>query len=402
MDKRQRRSRSRNTISRHTVLLIAITSLALTAHAASARQLPERYEYHPREALRPPSGPSAQLAIQIKKVIGKNAVLDRTLTEAAERLTRNRNLTARDAMRASGASDAFALPIRYRVRQEPTISPVMHVLKTEVRNAHVSHFGVAVRAENDAIHIALLFVRRGAWLGRLPTHFELGQRYVVDGRLTEGLINPRLLVATPNAGVMELQPRTAHGVFWTHISFNSGPGRYIIEVQANDRFGTQVLNLMEVYASKPGAPRQVPIVRLRPPESLPATPEVAASRAVRLVNRSRKVHHLPPLRLSNALTDAATSHAEDMATEGYFGHESPSRGGLAERLRRANIRMSLALENIAIGLSPDTVHADLLRSPSHLRNILDPSVTHIGIGAYRRTIGESRPIFTFSQIFGRY
>ena len=155
VDKRQGRSWSRYTFYRHIVVSsLVVTTLAVTTEAASARQLPERYEYHPREALRSPSGPSAQLAIQIKRVIGKNAVLDRTLTEAAERLTRNQNLTARDAMRASGASDAFALPIRYRVRQEPNIRPVMHVLKTEVRNAHVSHFGVAVRAENDAIYIA--------------------------------------------------------------------------------------------------------------------------------------------------------------------------------------------------------------------------------------------------------
>jgi uncharacterized protein YkwD len=399
----ERKARLRNTsdilrIAR--VISFLGIALCIYANSASARQLPERFEYHPLDSLQRPSGVAARLALDVSTILGKTPVLDRTLIESAERLVTNPKLTARDAMRASGASDAFALPLRYRTALEPTLKPVLHMLRTEVKNARVSHFGIAVRQDNDGFYVALLFVRRGASIGRFPTHFELGQQYVIDGRLASGLDEPRLLIASPDAAVREFKPRHSHGIFWTHISFNRGPGRYILEVQAKDEFGVQVLNLMEIYASEPGTPRQVPIVRLRPPESLPATAEVAASRAIKLVNRSRRNHHLPPLRLSNALAREAEKHAADMAMSGFFGHESPHRGGLAKRLGKT--RLTLALENIAIGLSPDTVHAELLRSPSHLRNILDPGVTHIGIGAYRRTVGDSQPVYTFSQIFGRF
>ena len=401
VDETRTRRRNASDILR-IVEITCVLSIALcfSANSASARQLPERFEYHPMDSLQRPSGVAARLALDVGKILGNTPVLDRTLIESAERLVAEPKLTARDAMRASGASDAFALPLRYRTDVEPTLKPVLHMLRTEVRNARISHFGIAVRQDNDGFSVALLFVRRGASIGRFPTHFELGQQYVIDGRLASGLDQPRLLVASPNAAVRELKPRHSHGIFWTRISFNQGPGRYIIEVQAKDEFGTQVLNLMEIYASEPGTPRQVPIIRLRPPESVPATAEVAASRAVKLVNRSRRNHNLPPLRLSAALSKEAEKHAADMAMTGFFGHDSPNRGGLAKRLDET--RLTLALENIAIGLSPDTVHAELLRSPSHLRNILDPSVTHIGIGAYRRTVGDSQPVYTFSQIFGRF
>ena len=46
-----------------------------------------------------------------------------------------------------------------------------------------------------------------------------------------------------------------------------------------------------------------------------------------------------------------------------------------------------------------TIH--FLQSPSHLRNVLDPDVTHIGIGAYRTSDRGGNPVLTFTQIYAR-
>ena len=104
--------------------------------------------------------------------------------------------------------------------------------------------------------------------------------------------------------------------------------------------------------------------------------------------------------LSFGLRRQARAHSREMGQKGYFGHQSPQRGGLARRLRRGGILHLLASENIAISTSPEQAHVELIRSPSHLRNILDPLVTHVGVGVHQRNAGP-QPVLTFTQIFAQ-
>jgi uncharacterized protein YkwD len=39
-------------------------------------------------------------------------------------------------------------------------------------------------------------------------------------------------------------------------------------------------------------------------------------------------------------------------------------------------------ENVGVGSSVATIHAALLASPGHYRNLADPGFTHVGIGVY--------------------
>ena len=90
-----------------------------------------------------------------------------------------------------------------------------------------------------------------------------------------------------------------------------------------------------------------------------------------------------------------------MSKHQFFGHVSPSRGNLSKRLQFSGLRGIFAGENIAVAATPEAAHAELVRSPSHLRNIVDPNITHVGVGAQRRVVGDVA-IYTFSQIFATF
>jgi uncharacterized protein YkwD len=73
-----------------------------------------------------------------------------------------------------------------------------------------------------------------------------------------------------------------------------------------------------------------------------------------------------------------------MVRLGYFGHVSPSGRDLTSRLRQAGYTTHRAAENLARSSTPQRAHAQLMESPSHRANILDPALTHVGIGVAER------------------
>ena len=110
--------------------------------------------------------------------------------------------------------------------------------------------------------------------------------------------------------------------------------------------------------------------------------------ALDLVNRSREEQGLRPLRLEDALTEAAQAHADDMAGRDYFAHESPEGGTVMDRYRAAGGSAGkLVAENIAqcrncaAGSSLiEDFHRGWMESPGHRANILSPGVDRFGFG----------------------
>lgn len=371
-------------------LLLTSTAQALEVHALA---------YHDTEGAIALNAAEATLADEVRRLARTEATLDLWLVRAARNLATHPG-APRDALIAAGVSDAFAIPVRYSVMDSPSLSaPVEKLLASDIRSAGATHYGIGVVGTGAARRVGMIFVRRGAELSRFPMQVEAGDRFLLNGRLGKRLNKPLILVATPNGRVHELQPKYEHGVFWTMVPFADGVGRYYIEVQANGGHGVQVLNLMAVYAAEPGRPVAAPVVRLSPPVRSVESVGLAADRAVKLINRSRSQAGLPALHRSTLLDGEATRHSSDMARGRFFGHVSPNRGGLGTRLSDAGYPGLLATENIAIAPHPDWAHAELLRSPSHFRNIMDPQVTHVGVGVYERSGPQS--VYTFTQIFAR-
>ena len=360
--------------------------------------------YHDRQLAATPTPAETALAHAVASLVvgpdGDEPALDPSLVDAARRLAEE-SASAREALTDAGVSDAFAIPVRYTALDGgEVLAPIRTLLRTDVARNAPTHFGVGLAGPAGSQRIGLVFVRRRASLSRFPRHFTVGDRFLLNGTLDGDLKDPLVLVSTPGGRVRELRPRFEHHVFWTLVPFTEGHGRYTIEVQATDRYGTQVLNLLEVAASDVGEPAATPVVRLQPEPQPVASPSEAEERAMALVNRSRKQARLPALEPSAALREEARTHSRDMAERGFFGHNSPTRGGLGQRLRSIGLGDMLARENIAIAASPEIAHSELLRSPSHLRNILDPDVTHLGVGVHRKGSG-AQPVYTFTEVFAK-
>lgn len=117
-----------------------------------------------------------------------------------------------------------------------------------------------------------------------------------------------------------------------------------------------------------------------PAPPAPAGAAPGPSGVVTLTNAERSAAGCAPLVVDPRLTAAAQDHAEDMATHGYFSHTGRDGSSFADRIRAAG-HPAPGAENIARG-QPDaaTVVAAWMGSPGHRRNILDCSLTALGVG----------------------
>ncbi len=99
-----------------------------------------------------------------------------------------------------------------------------------------------------------------------------------------------------------------------------------------------------------------------------------------LVNRAREAHHLPPLVMSKALRTVARRHSQEMALDGYLGHDSAAGQSFVARLSAAVRGWRAVGENVVLAPTVEEAHRTLMSSPGHLRNILDPVFRRVGIG----------------------
>ena len=98
------------------------------------------------------------------------------------------------------------------------------------------------------------------------------------------------------------------------------------------------------------------------------------------VNEARMNAGLSLLTPDPALARVARGHSGDMFANNFVAHVSPTTGGPGDRVAKAGLKPPRLLENVGTDSSPAEVHRGLMRSPGHRSAILDPEVTHVGIG----------------------
>ena len=104
-------------------------------------------------------------------------------------------------------------------------------------------------------------------------------------------------------------------------------------------------------------------------------------RVFELTNVERAKHGVPPLQWDNKLGAAARAHSEDMARNNFMSHTGSNGSNLGERVTRAGFNWSRVAENVAAGQqTPEAVINSWMNSPGHRTNILDPTLTHLGVG----------------------
>jgi uncharacterized protein YkwD len=99
-----------------------------------------------------------------------------------------------------------------------------------------------------------------------------------------------------------------------------------------------------------------------------------------MVNKERAKAGLKPLKADPELTRVARNHSQDMFVRGYFAHENPEGQNPFDRMKAANIKFRAAGENLALAQTLEIAHTNLMNSPGHRANILNPSFGRLGIG----------------------
>ena len=100
-----------------------------------------------------------------------------------------------------------------------------------------------------------------------------------------------------------------------------------------------------------------------------------------LTNQERAKAGCPALTASLQLAGAAEGHSADMAINDYFSHYGLDGRSPWDRIQETGYTYSLAAENIAAGYStPAAVVQGWMNSHGHRANILNCSLTEIGVG----------------------
>src|SRR5215218_4666678 len=134
------------------------------------------------------------------------------------------------------------------------------------------------------------------------------------------------------------------------------------------------------------APSPPPVVEEAPapPPPAPAPAAVPANlgaedQVLALVNIQRAAAGCGALSGDAALASVARAHSADMRDRGFFSHTNPD--GLDPFARAAAAGLDARAENIAYGQpDPASVMDSWMNSPGHRANILDCSLTRLGVG----------------------
>ena len=112
-----------------------------------------------------------------------------------------------------------------------------------------------------------------------------------------------------------------------------------------------------------------------------------------LINQFRAQAGAPPLTLNSGLSDAATMKSQDMVTNNYFSHFSPTWGTTFNLEAQLGLQAGGA-ENIAEAKSVQWSMYLLEASHGHRVNLLNPAYTKVGLGIVNTPYGV-----TVTQLF---
>ncbi|MGW1998169.1 sigma-70 family RNA polymerase sigma factor [Embleya sp. NPDC001921] len=159
----------------------------------------------------------------------------------------------------------------------------------------------------------------------------------------------------------------------------------------------------ESASSSPTAPptKSLPAPTTTKPRPTPSTRPTTtadpagapAEKVLAITNAERAKARCGALTLDSRLSRAALLHSEDMSANGYFSHTSQDGRTFVDRARAQGFANPGA-ENIARGQnSPEQVMKSWMNSPGHRDNILNCSLTKMGLGVVTKD-------WTWTQVFG--
>lgn len=127
---------------------------------------------------------------------------------------------------------------------------------------------------------------------------------------------------------------------------------------------------------------------------------IYAAVLVNLTNQNRAAANISELKVNLLLEKAAQMKADDMASKGYFAHNTPDGKTPWYWFRQAGYEYVYAGENLAVNFEDsEDVETAWMNSPGHFLNIMNPKFTEIGI-ATSTSIYKGREAVFVVQMFG--
>ncbi|RLB57812.1 MAG: hypothetical protein DRI34_06775 [Deltaproteobacteria bacterium] len=301
-------------------------------------------------------------------------------------------------LQRQGVSDAQVTPFSLLGPVEKVPPGLLDFLDERAAAGRYTHFAVGVGRlpGQKRMMVTLLLGRRPAIIDPLPVCPPPGSHLAVSLRLLRGFSHPTWLMTTPDDKIVRDVFGQQEGRFHGEIPLEHGSGTYRLEILVQGDSGPEVAALFPLYA---GVPRpRAPVVKLRPAPKRYRSPEQAEQALLEMINRERERFDLPPLRADEKLAAVARRQALQVLAHGHAAHRSASTGSLPQRLRASGITFVRALENVALAASPQAAHDRIMSSPGHRLNVLDPGVTHLGVGVALER-GASEDTVAVCQVF---
>lgn len=265
-----------------------------------------------------------------------------------------------------------------------------------LRRQRYDAYGAAVVVRQGLTLVVVCLSVRPYELRPVPRHLGSHEAIAVRGRLGSAYGQPVFVVTHPD-GHSERLPAGRGPDFEVSVP-TSADGAHEVELLADGPTGATVLADFPVYVGV-DVPRSVRLDAHRPTEGA-ASADGVRDELFRLLSEERQRAGLAPLVVHDGLARVALAHSTDMVEHDFVGHRSPTTGEPVDRLAAAGLSSGLVLENIGRGYSARDVHDGLMRSPAHRANILNPDVTHVGIGVVVEMDG-SRRAYLATEVFVR-
>lgn len=233
----------------------------------------------------------------------------------------------------------------------------------------------------------------------MPRQVQPGQSIHIAGRIRGRWTDLHALVLRPDGRSESLTPQIRGDQLTIDIVAGTQVGALDVQFVGDGPEGPGKLAQVRVEVGR--EPPRSFTTRLAPDEKNLRTADDAAHYTLQLLNSDRARFGLPALQWDGQLAAIGRDHSAEMRDSGFFAHRSPTTGMHTDRLQKAHYRSVASAENLAHNASVWEAEVGLMHSLGHRRNILDPMVTHVGVGVAGKDDEEGNRRWWITQLFSK-
>ncbi len=266
---------------------------------------------------------------------------------------------------------------------------LVQALAGSVVNSVYPRLAVATkRFGRNSTKIAFVFLDAPIEVDPFPRRLELGQQATLTGRLVGGSKNPQVFVSDASGGLSTPQQPPGEA-FKADVKCGNRPGKIIVEVRGEYEGNSGIAANFPI-ACGTELPQSVALAS----EPWPSDPAAAEKKILDQVNADRTAAGLKPVETDPAVAKVAHGISEDIASRGGV-----VTGDIGDRLRKEGIGTPLVLQSAVSDRTFERAQERLMSSPTNRANIMNPDVTHVGMGALSRMDAEGKSMAYVTEVF---